>query len=249
MTFRGTQAEAVALIRSIPQMLAGIVPDPYGIARGIQLRAGVALLAEIQRAFIQKSRGEVGSDGIRWQSLTQRTIANRRSTAQERKSLGIGKGPRPTLTAAQDRIWRGIYWGMWSKLRSDLGDEEAKRRAAAIAWVKLKAMGAKTKLELLGNRKVDILRDTGELLRSFTPGVEDQPSGADGQVFETPPGAVIVGSSKKPWHHKGDPSRNLPSRPYWPLDDVIPVPWMESVNSAVKTGIAEAITRVVQGGK
>lgn len=248
--FRGTRAEAVALIRSIPRILAGMVPDPYQVAHGIQLRAGVALLSEIQRDFIVKSRGGTGRDGIKWKPLSPKTIAySRRSTAQERRELGIGKGKRPSLTPAQDAVWKGLFFAWWSRLRADMPDDQAKSRAAAIAWARVKALGAKTKLELLGNRKVDILRDTGELLRSFTPGIEDKPSGADGQVFETPPGAVIVGSNKKPWHHKGDPKRGLPSRPYWPLDGVIPEPWMEGVNRAVKTGIAEAIVQVIQQGK
>ena len=35
--------------------------------------------------------------------------------------------------------------------------------------------GAKTKVEVLGGRQVEILRDTGVLFNSLSPGREDQP--------------------------------------------------------------------------
>ena len=61
---------------------------------------------------------------------------------------------------------------------------------------------------------VEILRDTGELFRSLEPGLGTQPSGASGQVFELEPGAVTIGTNKKPWHHRGN--ERLPARPLWP---------------------------------
>lgn len=244
LTFQGTRAEAEQLIRQIPAMLTGDMADTYGIARRIQLRAGVALLSEVQRAFIQKSRGRRGSDGITWPPLKPETIARRRSTAAELKSLGIGSGPRPTLTPDQDRRWRQIFMRVFMRNRVDMGDKEAKAKAAAIAWDVVKKEGAKTKKELLGSRQVDILRDTGELLRSLTPGVDDRPSDADGQVFEVPSGRVIVGTNKKPWHHQGGP--HLPKRLLWPESGEIPERWWPSIRRAIRSGIEQAVRELLE---
>lgn len=238
----GTPEEAQRYLSTLPAILAGRVPDPMGVARAVQLRCGVALLSEIQRAFLTKSRGGTGSDNIKWVPLSPRTIAARRSTPEERRTLGIrGVGRRPSLTAEQDRRWRQIYGRTLRRALLDLPLAEAKKRAAAIAWATLKEEGAQTKLQLLGSRQVDVLRDTGILFRSFSPGVDDRPSGAEGQVFETPPGRVIVGTNVKPWHHTGDPAKGLPARPFWPLDGHLPQRWRASINRAAATGVLVSI--------
>ena len=200
-------------MRAIPAALAG-GPDPFGIARAIQLRAGVAALSQIQQAFVIKSRGGTGSDGIKWQALKRSTIAARRTTIQERRSLGIGgKRTRGLLTPAQDKRWRQIYGTRLAKLlASGVGAATAKATAARIAWAVLKSEGAQTKLQVLGGRTVDIGRDTSRMFRSLAAGVEDRPSGEAEQVFQTPPGSVIVGSNVPyfPAFHR--------RRPVWPLD-------------------------------
>lgn len=226
-------------------MMAGAAPDPKGLARSIQLRAGVALLGEIQRDFLTKSRGGTGRDGITWPPLKPETIARRRSTPAELRGFGIHEGPRPSLSPAEDQLWRRTFVSVYRRARVDLDDREAKARAASVAWATVKRAGAKTKTELLGSRKVDMLRDTGELFRSLTPGIDDVPSGADGQVFEVRPGRVIVGTNKKPWHQDGNAAKNLPARPLWPRSGEVPAAWWPAVNEAVATGLAEAVPKVL----
>jgi len=240
--FQGTRAEAEAVIRDLPAALAGRVPDAYGLARSLQLRAGVALLSQVQQAFITKSRGGVGSDGISWPPLKPETIAARRTVKGERKALGItGEAPRPSLTPAQDEAWRKKYFTTLRWARVDMDEKEAKIYAGKVAWNYVKTqMGAKTVLEILGSRKVDILRDTGELLRSLNPGVADRPSGAPGQVFRAELGRVVVGTNKKTWHHKGVPGK-LPKRLLWPEDDHIPEAWWVHINEAIQSGLMEAL--------
>lgn len=241
LTFRGTRAEAEAAIRDLPAALAGRVPDAYGLARSLQLRAGVALLSQVQQAFITKSRGGVGSDGISWAPLKPASIAARRTVKGERKSLGItGEAPRPSLTPAQNEAWKKKFLATLRWARVDMDEKEAKIYAAKVAWSFVKSQGAKTVLEILGSRKVDILRDTGELLRSLTPGVADRPSGAPGQVFRPELGRVVVGTNKKTWHHKGIPGK-LPARKLWPDGDHIPDAWWVHINEAIQTGLMEAL--------
>jgi hypothetical protein len=102
-------------------------------------------------------------------------------------------------------------------------------------------MGAKTKLDVLGGRTVDIGRDTGLLFRSLTPGVDDRPSGAEHQVFETPPGAVIVGSNLP---YAGRFHRD---RPLWP--GTFPPPWWVALQAAAARGLMVAARQVVMQGR
>lgn len=251
ITFRGSRADLTNLLASIPKALAG-TSDPHQIARGIQLRSGVALLSKIQQAFVVKSRGGTGEDGIKWKPLKRETIAQRRIGKGDLAGIGIkgtkAKGRvRGLLTPDQDRRWRQIFASRLAAFRENMDEKSAAAAAARIAWAVLKREGAVTKLALLGNRQVDILRDTGELFRSLNPGVEDRPSGADGQVFQVPPGRVIVGSNKKTWHHAGIPGK-LPARPLWPPDGKLPPPWTVAVCKAIERGIVRAIVLLVEGG-
>lgn len=249
VTFQGSRADLLALLRQLPRILAGTEADPYGVAQALQLRLGVALLSKIQQSFVAKSRGGTGEDGIRWPPLKRETIAQRRTTRAERKALGItGRRERGLLTPAQNERWRKLFATRkdWLQAKFGLGAREAAARAAQIAWATLKAEGAKTKLEVLGGRQVDTLRDTGELFRSFSPGVEDRPSRAEGQIFEVPPGQVIVGTNKKPWHHKGIPGR-LPARPFWPLDGVLPGVWWDHLLRVYQRGLLRALVLILEG--
>jgi hypothetical protein len=182
VVFRGTREELRRLLRDLPLVLAGRAPDPLGIARGLQLRLGTTLLSKVQQDFITKSRGGVGTDGVKWAPLSPKTIARRR------------KGPKG----------------------------KGKKKKAAPA-------------------PVDILRNTGELLRSLSPGVDEKPSGAPGQVFDVSrPGVIVVGTNKKPYHHKGIPGR-LPARPLWPVDGKIPGAWLPAIHLAAARGVLRAI--------
>lgn len=242
-TFRGTHADIARLMRQIPIALAG-GPDPYRIAQALQLRCGVAVLSQIQQDFVTKSRGGTGRDGIKWLPLRRETIAQRRTTSTERRQLGItGKRVRGLLTPAEDTRWRQIFASRLAKLRLMMGDAEAKAQAAQIAWAILKSQGAKTKLDVLGARQVDIGRDTFRMFRSLSPGVEGRPSGEPEQIFRTPPGAVVVGSNVPyfvPFHRK---------RPVWPADGRLPKAWADAITAAIKQGIVRVIALLVERGQ
>ena len=55
-------------------------------------------------------------------------------------------------------------------LKKGVSDREAKGAAAKKAWNTVKSRGAKTKIAVLGNRNVPILRVTDELYKSLLPG-------------------------------------------------------------------------------
>lgn len=247
--FRGTRAELVARVRDVIAALAGIGPDPHQVAAPVLTRGGVALLSQIQSAFIAKARGGVGSDGIKWAPLKRATIAARRASKTELRKLGAsGQRTRGLLTPEQDRKWRAVFASTLARLRAR-GTDGAAAIAAAKAWGVLKAEGAKTRLEVLGGRQVEILRDTSRLFRSLSPGVrEDQAPKAEGQVFEAVPGRITVGTSVEYAlaHHRGNPSRNLPARPLWP--GALPDAWAAAVNRALVRGILDAVAHVARRG-
>jgi phage gpG-like protein len=109
------------------------------------------------------------------------------------------------------------------------GEGKAKAIAAGHAWNVLKAEGAKTKLEVYGNRVVDILRDTGVLFNSISPGYLDgteytPPSGEGGdkQVFRALQDGIVIGTTViyAAAHNKG---KGVPKRQIFP--ERIPAVW------------------------
>lgn len=243
VTYKGSSAGLRSILANLPLILSGRAPDPFGVAQAVQLRVGVALLSQIQQDFLTKSRGGTGKDGVQWKPLKRETIAARRTTKAELKSLGAGgKRVRGLLTPAEDKLWRAIYARNLAKLRHHLGEAAARAKSAQIAWAELKRRGAKTRLDVLGGRVVDIGRDTGRMFRSFTPGVEDQPSNETEQVFDTPSGAVIVGSNVPyfPRFHN--------ARPCWPQDGTIPPAWEPALIAAAGRGMIRAVEILARHG-
>lgn len=114
-----------------------------------------------------------------------------------------------------------------------------------IRWPPLKPATIAKKRGRWGNL---ILREEGDLLRSFTPGEGDQPSGVAGQVFEVEPGVVRVGTTEKPWHHRGIQGK-LPARPFWPLDGSIPAAWWRHLMRAYRRGLAQIVADLVKSGR
>jgi hypothetical protein len=240
ITYRGSREQLLRILRELPATLAGDVPDHADIVRGVQLRVGVAALSQVQQDFLTLSRGGTARWGMVWKPLSRKYLAySRRVSRQEKKALGVvGRRVRGLLTPQQDRRWRQIYVTRLARLRLHMDEREAQATAARIAWATVKREGARTKLEVYGNRKVDIGRDTGRMLRSLSPGVGDRPSGAAEQVFETPPGRVIVGTNVPyfPRFHR--------DRPVWPADGSIPDAWWPAIRAAAARGIVVALERL-----
>jgi len=179
IVFRGSRAQLRRALERLPQVLAGEAPDAHGIARGLQLRLGVALLSQVQQAFIVKSRGGRGSDGVKWAPLSPRTLTARRT------------GP---------------------------------------------------------GGSADILRDTGRLLRSLTPGVEDRPSNAPEQVFELGKGELTIGTNcpYAKFHQEG--TERIPARPIVPVDGTLPERWERAIEAAAVRGLIAAVEELGRRG-
>lgn len=241
--YKGTAQELRQFLRQLPAILSGKVPDTNGIAQELRLRIGVALLSKVQQDFVRKSRGQTGEDGIKWPPLKPSTIERRRLGKADRQAL-TQRSRQAALTPAQRQQVNSEFRKRKAlMIFQGIPEKQAEGLARAQAYNIVRAQGGQipTRREILGNRQVDILRDTGELFRSFSPGIENRPSYADGQVFEQTPDSVIIGTNKKPWHHLTDGQGKLPQRAFWPKDGNLPSQWWDAMLLAGQRGLARVL--------
>lgn len=259
--------EIVSLVRRLPALLAGKVPDEHGIAAGFKSRIAHAFFSLILPNFDELGRGQVGAGGEKWPPLTQAYLAyGRRFGPGEKttlkknagldKSHGLAPGGKSGLLDSQQlKLWRRIYADRlaWYMMRE--ADDKAKAHAAAIAWIIVKEKGGKTKLEVFGKRTVQILVDTGRmrqsiqpgaLIESGGPGASYQPAGGLGgadQEFTDEPGRIIVGTNdqKARYHHHGKGRRK---RRLWPEE--FPQEWWQQILGVAVSGLAR-IGQLFQG--
>jgi hypothetical protein len=211
------------------------------VAAAMMTRVGMALLGRIKAAFIVKSRGGTDEAGDSWQPLSPKTIAYSKTrsrgrggrTRTERKRSSI---PSQALSAKQQSRWWEVYRRQLAVYKGD------KRHAAAVAWLVLKREGAKTLVDKYGHRKAEILRDTGLLLNSLSPGVASAE-----QIFRVLPGEVIVGTNRAGAadHHAGIPGR-LPQRRLWPPPDRWPDSWWRDIQDQVRSGMLDIVVSLVK---
>ena len=250
--FRGTRADITRIALQLAAVLAGRAPDTQGVARGFMLTLGFAALTDIKEAYLVKAAGGTDEMGIRWPPLSPETIAARRVGPRDKKSSEAIK--------VRERIRKRETTKALKRFRLSLPEPEAQRRAKIVGGLKATRETGRTKVVTLGGREVEILRDTGVLLNSLSPGrltgsggsvSYSPPSGEGGseQIFQLGAGEVIVGSNVIYFrtHQRGDKSRNIPQRKVLP-DDETPVPaiwwtrWTALANKGLVVG-AELLYR------
>lgn len=258
--FRGTRQDVSRIVQQLAAILSGRARDDLGIARGFMLTMGFAALSDIKDAFVTKADGGTDEMGIRWPQLSPATIANRRVGPGDKKP-GFSKGDtsgqelakvqQVLLVRNRQRIRKREEKKAFKRLSLSLPDNEARRRARIVGGMKATQLTGKTKIQTLGGRDVKILRDTGVLLNSLSPGelsgrgsavTHTKPGGEGGdeQVFELLSDGIMVGTNVAyaSTHQNGDQSRNIPARPFLP-DATHPVPpvwwdrWVSLANKAL----------------
>jgi hypothetical protein len=257
--FRGSRQQAREVMYQLVAMLAGRTADTHNLARGVFYAVGFSVLSDVKTDFIAKARGGTGADGRKWRPLSKEYLAYGRrfgpgEQAALKKQAGLGKAHRYApggnlglLTAAQLRRWKQIFAAALARLRMSSDDSlrELKARAAMIAWAQLKREGAKTKLEVYGNRQVEIGRDTGILFNSLSPGelsggaasmVYTKPSvdGGEQQVFQSLSNGIIVGTNV-PY---AGPFNKL--RPFLPKGEEMPIAWQENMATTANVALLAA---------
>ena len=211
------------------------------IANAMMTRCGMALLGRIKQAFVVKARGGTDEAGEKWQPLSPRTIAYSKTRQRGRGGRTRAEKKRAThpsqaLNAKQQARWWAVYRRQLAIYKGDKG------HAAAVAWLILKSEGAQTLVDKYGHRQVEILRDTGLLLNSLSPGVASSE-----RIFRVGAGEVIVGTNRKgaAAHHSGIPGR-LPQRRLWPIVSDWPASWWADLTDQVKQGLLDIVTYLIK---
>lgn len=204
------------------------------------------LFSKISKAYEVKSAGGTDELGYKWKDLKPSTKAYRKLKRGELSSLGVGgKRQRGLLTPSQNKQWKGIFASTLKKLLArGMGIEEAKGKAAQVAWSVMKSRGALTKLSVLGNRKVPLLRVSDRLYKSLSPGTLSggryyKPAE---QVFETEGRTLVLGTSV-PYAAK-----QHKTRPLFPSMDKIR-PWLLEAATVGSNAALEHIRSAVEKKK
>jgi hypothetical protein len=241
---KGRRSEVRRALLDLPRVFA------HGdLAEGFRNLIGFALLANIKDAFVTRS-GPCGprpgfgpsAAGYAWEKLAPSTIAQRRVGPRERKgfrkSSADARKERVKRRGFEKQLYRQYVTGF---IAQGIGLENARymarKRAHREVMFRYRDL-AKTKVDLLGQRQVEILRDTGVLLNSLSPGQisEDgrtytKPGGAGGdlQLMQQAAGEVVIGTALEyaAYHHSEEPRSRLPQRRLWPR--FIPGEWWNDV--------------------
>lgn len=253
--FQGSRREARQIVFAMVDALTGTSNENTDLAQGVHRSIGFAALSDIHDDFVRKSRGGAGEDGVTWPRLSPKTLAYGRRAPK-------GKGHAPggkdgLLTKSQLKRWRNIYGTRLARFAMSMPLGSAKARAAQVAWATVKSEGGKTKIAAYANRPHEVLRDTGVLLNSLSPG-EFGPAGesyatpsgpgGDDQVFRSISNGVIVGTNV-PYaktHQVGDAKRGIPARPFLPVNEAPQVwrdRWAATGMRAVNVALRIALTR------
>lgn len=238
---RATRAQLRQALAQIPAAASG----GGATADAMMTRCGMALLGRIKQAFIAKSRGGMDEAGDSWQPLSPETIAYSKTRSRGRGGRTKAEKGRPSrpsqaLSANQQARWWKLYRQGLAMFR--LGPDP-QASAARRAWAILKREGAQTLLDKYGHRQVDILRDTGLLLNSLSPGVA-----SPNAVFRIGHGEVIVGTNRKgaAAHHHGVPGR-LPQRRLWPEPRKWPATWWTGILEQLRQGLVDITASIIKG--
>ena len=243
--YRGSRAKLDAIIGSLGKILAGR-GGHSDIAKGFTSALGFGALSDINIAYKTKMRGGTDEMGIKWKKLAPSTIANRRVGPGDRKNEAI---------RTRERIRKRETKKALARYRLSLPEGEAQRRAKIVGGLKATKETGKTKVETLGGRNVEILRDTSVMINSLSPGElsnageysKPTGEGADDQIFKASPGEVIVGTNViyASTHQHGRDS--IPARPFLPDDDhPVPAIWWERWNGIATHALAVSLARLIR---
>lgn len=146
---------------------------------------------------------------------------------------GVKWAPLKPATIARRRGVNALDQEQMAEYRSNLA-----RLAASMGIQQAREMAAK----IMG---VEILRDTGVLLNSLSPGVmvgENRYEPPEQQIFNLTASGVIVGTNV-PYastHQNGSRKRNIPARPFLPVGE-IPSVWARRWANVAQLASSKAI--------
>lgn len=240
----GTRAELDKQLAKIGPIISGRMFDQKGLGREVANVIAVSFLSSTTADFVVKMRGGTGEVGGRWEKLKPESIARRKVGPEARKQINI---------AEREALEKQIYNDTYKRLIHNMGESQARARARQIASAKATRALGQTKAQLLGSRQVEILRDTGHLLNSLSPGIlrngiyiKPTKPGGDQQDFVVVPGKAIVGSGLiyAGTHQRGQKLNNVPARPFFPNDEFkTPESWWRRMRLDIARALPGALGR------
>lgn len=240
---RGSRSQVRKAIVAAVAAASGDTAAAKEAADALQVRVGMTALGWIRDAFVVKARGGTDASGLKWPPLSPKTIAysRRHPGVLNPGSARAAFAPSWMLTDKQRERWWAIYRRGLGQFRGD------KAKAAKLAWFVVKGEGAETLIGKYGQTQVDILRDTGLLLNSLSPGVT--PGNVEHQVFRMGPGEVVIGTNRKHAlaHHEGIPGK-LPQRRLWPEPSQWPQEWWDDIASQARQGYIDIFLSILRNG-
>jgi hypothetical protein len=192
-----------------------------------------SLFTSIYTAFKEKSDHGIDNLGEVWADLTPEYKAYKIPMGAETPTKYRRRNNLKTiglLSSREQKRWSKEFGKVYHRTKKKLGEKEAKALAGAVAWKILKEMGAPTKIELLGNRKLPIHMRTKRLYNSLKPGRYGKRLGYaksnDDQVFKQTAKTLQLGT-KVPYAKHVDSLR-----PLWSYDID---PWIDkALNDAIR---------------
>jgi len=240
-----TKDRVKEVIRKVPAIIRGEErKDPLGLHNKFWAAVAHSMFTSLSEAFEVKAQGGQDELGNSWHDIQPETKAYHRSVHTgdlSRSQSRAMKNPNTLgmLTPAQYRKWRRIFGSIYHQEKNKVGEEEARKLAGQVAWARLKREGADTKIRVLGNRDLLIMRDTDRLFRSFLPGKVTKNSYRKynrDQIYEVRKGEVTLGTSVD------YASEVFDDRPLWAGDLS---PWIKRASAAGVKHITDYIERVM----
>lgn len=214
------QTQLSNLIADLPKILNGAKQDRYNLYKIFWGAVAHSMFTSISEAYEAKSEGQADDLGNTWDDLDRDYKAYKRPVrtgeipSNLRRRLKKSNNSLGLLTPGQHKTWQKIFGTIYHSQRYKVGEEEALQLAGQIAWTRLKQMGAQTKRDVLGDRKVEIMRVSDKLYLSLSPGKFNPSTGYkkknSRQVFELRRGVVRIGT-EVPYAAFHDETR-----PVWP---------------------------------
>lgn len=197
--------EVERILSSIGDFISGQRNDRYSIGTTFWAHFAHELYSRIHDAYAVKAEGGTDDLGNNWPPISQKTKAKRQIGRGNLSEFGLTKKwsgykleerQRGLLTPEQNKVWKKTFYTMLKKFELQMDVEAAKQVAAKIAWGRVKAMGADTKLDIFGNLDALIMRETDRIYNSLEPSL----AGKRGyrprkeQLFSVNQGSITIGT-------------------------------------------------------
>jgi hypothetical protein len=245
------KADVMNMMRQLPSICAGDVPQYARFATAMAARVGNAFLANVKQSYVEKSESLGGYDDTRW---TPNAVATVKRKVEKHVGNLRGKGARnqafsqryeefKLLVSETKRSLRDAYVNSSDK---DIRKQQVKaldRAVKAAVGDFAHVMRKETGFDNVRPFQLTaILRDTNRMFNSLSAGIADQPyAGIDAeyQIFRPEPGIITVGTNVvyASTHQHGDDERNIPARPFFPEPGSIPAEWWEDMFDAARSAI------------